>query len=104
MNAPNVVNISKRFNAFRSMLLKTLVMHGDKANRVKLLKKYIEVASECLNDLHNYETPLVIYAALNSSIILELKETCREVKKNIALKNQWNFLIELYNGSFDAVR
>jgi len=104
MNAPNVINISKRFNSFRALLLKTIVMHGDKANRVKLLKRYIEVATECLNDLHNYETPLIIYAVLNSSIILELKETCREVKKIIILKNQWNYLIELYNGSFDAVR
>ena len=57
------------------------------SNRVKLLKKYIEVASECLNDLHNYETPFIIYSMLNSSVVLELKGTCREVKKIAALKN-----------------
>jgi len=102
-NAPNVVQISKRFVNGRSLLIYALVNQPDFTNRVKVLKKLLEVSEECLK-IHNYESPFTIFSALKSDACRALIRTTREMKKSDLHKSLWKKLKVTYSDDFAEVR
>ncbi|CAG9330198.1 unnamed protein product [Blepharisma stoltei] len=102
--APNVLAISKRFASCRGLILNAIVSQSDFNNRVKIVKKLLEVATECLTVINNFESPFIINSALKSDTIRALDATCKEVKKSATHRGMWQKLEEIYDSNFVAVR
>lgn len=102
--AANIVAINKRFISCRYLFITAIVKQDDINNRVKIIKTLLEAANECLNNIHNYESPFIINSALKSDAIRALELTSREVKKSTAHKNIWTRIEELYHSDYEMVR
>lgn len=102
--APHVLKINERFIRARSLFIWSIVSQSELLNRVKIVKKLIEVADECSKNIHNYESPFIINSALKSDPVRGLVETMKEVKRSAAHKELLCRLEELYETSFKRLR
>jgi len=102
--APNVVEINKRFLNVSLLYLSAIVNQSDPNNRVRVVKNLLEIANECINELHNYESPHVIKLVLKSDAVRALDSTCKKVKKSTTHKNIWEKLESLYDPQFVNIK
>ena len=100
-HAPNVVALSKRFAAARALFIHS-VIYADKDNRVKVLKKLLDVANVCLTTFFNFETPFIITTAFKSDPLLSLKKTFFQIAKSH--RDIQKKLASIYESDFSAVR
>ena len=100
-NAPNITAMSRRFAAARALFIRDVV-YAEKDNRVKLVKRLLDVAQACMTTFFNFETPFIISTVLKSDAIMELKKTMAQVVTK-AHKDTQKKLSSLYS-DFALVR
>ena len=73
-NAPNIVEITKRFNATSNYVIKTIIEQSDVKNRALIQGFYIDVATQ-LMEKNNYNDAMAIIGAFGNSSVNRLKKT-----------------------------
>lgn len=101
VTAPNIVALSKRFASARALLIDSVV-YTDKDNRLKIIKKLLDVANVCLTTFYNFETPFIIATAFKSDAMQAFKKTLAQITK--AHKDIQKKLASVYDSDFSAVR
>lgn len=104
LKAPSVIAINKRFLRCRAFFINSVVSQAEVSIRVKVMKKLLEIAVECMDDLHNYESPFIITSALKSDALRSLEKTVRDVKKSTMHKILWSKLDDVYTSDFSGIR
>lgn len=72
--APNVVNMTKRFNEVSDWVASVIITEENPKRRIKTIVKFIEVA-ECLKRLGNYNGVMEIFSAFQRGPVARLKKS-----------------------------
>lgn len=84
-NAPNILDITKRFNQIALWVSKSLLEVTELKQRAKRMIKLIDIALN-LYDLNNYATLMAFVAGFNKASVSRLKHTLEEIGAKAARK------------------
>ena len=77
--APNIVELTKRFNQVSNWVATEILREEKLAARAKVLKRFIKVAAAC-REINSFNAVQEIVAALNSASVYRLKLTWGQLK------------------------
>ncbi|KAJ3300757.1 hypothetical protein HDV03_001975 [Kappamyces sp. JEL0829] len=83
--APNIINLSHRFNAVATWTAKSILDMKTAKQRAERFSKLLEIASHLLA-LNNYSSLMALIAGLNKACISRLKQTIKEVHPKLLKK------------------
>jgi hypothetical protein len=93
----NVHKIKDMFNNFVDMVSYEILSSEDINAAVKLIKKLLDIADWCKNEVGNYETPFYINTILLSEPISVLRSAVSRVEQSKQHKEIWDNLKITYN-------
>ena len=79
--APNIVELTKRFNQVSNWVATEILREEKLAARAKVLKRFIKVAAAC-REIASFNAVQEIVAALNSASVYRLKLTWGQLKED----------------------